>query len=201
MKIDNKVMLFVLLLTVLTFLIVGCENKETATIQDIDYEIISKDELSFGGATRLSVDVVVNEEVNFKELELISEKVLSEVKKDISLNALAINFYDYKEYIGRGGYTLGKTIYAPNGKWEDANTISAGNYRYMEYDFDFRAKDWSNRLTIEEVDIFDNWYDLVRDGISEDDATKQISKKFSISEDKVIDIITKQMVWANEDNK
>lgn len=196
-----RVFLIIVLFIVLTFLTIGCGDKETSKIKDINYEIISKDDLSMGGAVRLSVDVVVNEEVSIEELELISKEVVSEVKKDIALNAVAVQFYDYEEYIGNGGYTLGKSVYAPNGKWEDANTTSAGNYRYMDYDFQFRVKDWNNRLTKEEVNIFEEWYKLVRDDISEDDATKQVSEKFNISEDETIDIMTKQMIWANEDNK
>lgn len=199
MKAGSKMVLLIALIVILVFAVVGCGSDKATNTRDIDYEIISKDDLSYGGAVRLSVDVVVNEETNLEELESISKEVLSEVKKDISLNALAINFYDYEEYIGRGGYTLGKTIYAPNGKWEDANTTSAGNYRYMDYDFQFRVKDWDNRLTREEVSIFKDWKDLLKDDTTEESATEQVSEKFNITKDEVDDIIMKQITWTIED--
>lgn len=198
MKVGNRMILFIILIAMLALITIGCSS-EVSNLKDIDYEIISKDDFSVGGAVRLSIDVVVSQEVSGEELELISKEVVSEVKKDIALNAISINFYDHKEYAGHG-YTLGQAIYAPNGKWEDANTTSAGNYRYMDYDFKFRSKDWSNRLTKEEVNIFKGWKDLLSNDITEEDASKQISEQFNISESDVDDIIMKQIMWAMEDN-
>lgn len=198
MKAGGKVVVLIGAIVMLTLTLVGCNGKNNT--KGIDYTIISKNDLSTGGAVRISVDAVVKDQVGKEELESISKEIVSEVKKDKVLNAVSINFYDYEDYIGNGGYTLGQTIYAPNGRWEDASSTSAGNYRYMAYNFKFRTKNWANRLTEEEVNIFGNWKNLLNDGIEEKEATKQISKKFNTTDDEVDSIITKQMLWVMEDN-
>lgn len=172
-------------------------NEDTED-KKIDYKIISKEDLTFGGTIRYGYHVVVEGEPGIKDLEKISKEVIKEEKKDNKFNAITIQLYDYEEYIGNG-YTLGKTTYAPNGNWEEANTTQTGEYKTMDYKLELREKDWDKQLTKEEVKIYKSWKDLYKDEMTEEDTTKEVSERFNISEEEVNNIIVKQYAWATND--
>lgn len=173
-------------------------TNENAEDKKIDYKVISKEDLTFGGTIRYGYHVVVEGKPDIKDLEKISKEIIKEEKKNNKFNAISIQLYDYEEYIGNG-YTLGKTTYAPDGKWEEANTIKTGEYKTMDYKFELREKDWDRQLTKEEVKIYKSWKDLYKNEMTEEDTTKEVAKKFNISEEEVNDIIVKQSIWTTND--
>lgn len=176
-------------------------------IRNIPYKIISKEDISFGAIKRYSWNIVVDDKANIEELKRLSKKIIENAKQEIKFNAIVLWFYDYEEYVG-AGYTLGKAEYAPSGVWGKADTVTAGDYANMDYDFKLMEKDWEEQLTKEEVKIYKAWKDLYKvkdngaDLPDEDEISREIAEKFNISEDDVNTIILKQVSWQfNDKNK
>ncbi len=65
-------------------------------------------------------------------------------------------FYAFEE-LSDGAYTLGRVMYAPEGDWGKAAETSPGDYDQMTYEIDFKQKDWSQRPSQEEVEIYKTW--------------------------------------------
>lgn len=201
MKVGNKMMLFALLIVMLVLVVAGCGSDKATNTRDIDYEIVNKHDYSMPNAKRYSLDVVVKEMVTEEELKDLAEKIVEDMKKENKFNAISIGFYDYKEYVGLG-YTLGGVDYAPNGQWSDADTVSAGQYKTMEYNYNVREKDWDKQLTKEEVLIYkeahDNYHNKAIEDpdTEEDDAYKEVAEKHNMTLEEVKDTMYKQVEWT-----
>lgn len=190
----------VAVLTLTAMLMVGCggEKKEAAQSNDksnakaiVPYEIHSVKEdmnTSLGGPT-YQVDVVVKEPANVDQLKGICQSVAEEVKKTHSkkVSAILIGLYDYPEYIGYG-YVLGKAVQTSDGSWQ----------------WSLKEKDWSKRLTPEEVKIWAAWQKLYKEKqaanpekpVDEKTITAEIAKQFGVQSAKVDEILTKQLSWS-----
>lgn len=184
-------------------------NDETKFIKEIDdYEIVEIEDISIGVIKRYCLHVLVNQEANIEQLKILSKKITENFKKEKSFNALVLGFYDYKEYVGFG-YILGKVEYAPFSDWAKASDVKAGEYSTMDYKFDLREKDWSKRLTQEEVDIYKYWHELYQskadlnstDLPNEDLIDKEIMNRLNISKDKIDEVFQKQLMWMFDDVK
>ena len=209
----KKAVILVAWVIVMGFLIklivnpIGEDSKETVQTKEINYRIVEKEDLSFSNVKRFVWSVVVDEEVSVKDLELISKEVIEVAKKEVDFNAIAIHFYDYEEYVGKG-YTLGQAEYAPDGDWSMADSVSVGNYKKMDYKFEFREKDWSIQLNQGEVDVYSAWQELYMktaeeaDLPNEDEVTEEVAEKFDIASEEVEAIVSKQSTWMfSEENK
>ena len=92
---------------------------------------------------------------------------------------------------------MGGVDFAPGGDWAKADTVSTGDYDKMSFKYNFRIKDWSQRLTQDEVNIWREWSGLVYDeALDEDTATETVAEAFNLTEGDVEAIINKQMSWT-----
>lgn len=187
------------------------KNEEDEDMEGVSYKIISKDDVSTGVATRYSLKVEVKGKPNKKDLEKISQEVIEEIKEEDKFNAVIIEFYDYKEYIGYG-FTFGRTIYAPQGDWGKANEVKAGKYKTMDYKYELKEKDWELQLTHEEAKITKEWNDLInkkwdeipKDSLDTPDENKvneEIANEFNITTEKVKELMLKLTMWTISDIK
>ena len=171
--------------------------KEVATLQD--YRVIDMVPMHVGGAKRYEHRIVVDEKVTTKQLKDIADEVIKKAKGSDPFNAIVINFYDYEDYAGSSP-TLGKVEYAPYGDWSKAGEVKTGDYSSMKATYKLLEKDWNNRLTQEEVEIYRAWKDRIEEGMDEDEAIEEVAGQHSISVEEVNNTLIKQMNWAFEDN-
>lgn len=208
----RKMMIFILV-AILSITLIGCGNNEENEVamkeqedqSKTNYSVAEEEDISTISAKRYKWHVVVEEDLSKEELENLAKDIVEEAKEGKKFNAITIGFYDYEEYIGTG-YTLGMVEYAPGGKWSEADTVDAGDYDKMDYDFDLREKDWDKRLTKEEVDIYTEWQNLYNSQVTtddlpdEDEVSQDIAIKFDITKEEVDDILMKQITWAFDNN-
>lgn len=198
-----KKMLAVLIISILIIGLSGCGgNKEVQVIEqgkevvevDANYEVVKKEDLSNLNAKRYNYHIVIDDKLNVEKLKEISKQIIEVAKAEESFNAIVIGFYDYEEYIG-AGYPLGKVEYAPDGDWGRANTVKAGEYDKMDYNFELKEKDWDKQLTKEEVEIYKAWQDFNEENNDEEEAGKVIAERFDKTVEEVQSILMKQMAW------
>lgn len=117
------------------------EKKESSTQSQIDtkYELITHEDVSVGNAKRFLLRVVVAYPTSEDILKATADKIISDEKDKQPFNALAINFYDRKEFAS-GAYSLAKVEYAPNGQWAEASSVSMGDYSSSKNVYDFKQK-------------------------------------------------------------
>lgn len=174
---------------------------------DIDYFIADKEDISMADTTRYNWNVVIKDPVTPEQMRFVSKEIIESAKQNFDFNALTLMFYDYEEYIGHG-YTLGKTIFAPDGEWAKANTVNTGNYDSMEYVFELRNKNWNIQLTQKEVEIWSEIqkeYDIAYENtaateiVDEDKIHQKVADTFNISKEKVSEIHFKKGTWDFND--
>ncbi|MCB2357116.1 hypothetical protein [Clostridium estertheticum] len=176
-------------------------------IQDIKYSVENSEDTSLGKIKRYIISVVVTQEVNVEQLKEIAKKVVEENKEKNKFNAITIGFYDYKEYLSNG-YTLGKVTFAPDGDFGKAANVSTGDYSSMNYTFELVNKDWSKRLTKNEVSIWKQFNDefmketkkLVEknslDIPDENKISEMIGKQNNLTKEKIDEILLKKATWG-----
>lgn len=161
-----------------------------------EYSIANIEDLSYSAATRFEYTVVVSGEPTMQKVKDIAENVVERAKSNKNFNALIVGFYDYEEYI-ESAYTLGKVTFAPQGKWDKANTVSSGDYSEMSYKYELKKKDWNKKLTEKEAKIWSYFDNLLwNSSLSEDEIAEKTSEKFNISPEKAVDIYKKQTTWT-----
>lgn len=165
-----------------------------------DFVIIEEKDISFSNIVRFSISVAVSGKPSFSDLKEIASKIIDLKKSKIKFNAISIAFYDQKEYLGLAA-TLGIVEFAPNGKWEDANSVNSGDFNTMSYNYKLKKKNWSKQLTEKEVKIFSAWEKFLDNSDDEDLANIEIGKKYNLSSDKVREICLKQTEWTFNDEK
>lgn len=176
----------------------------TSTIAtNINYTVAKKEDFSTGTAKRYVWKVVVKDELNLSELEQLSYKVIEEAKSDIPFNALSVLLYDRIEYID-GPYSLGEVIFAPFGNWAKADAIGIGKYEQMAYKYNLFEKDWTRKLTDEEIKVYDTYNKSMQSAYNsnqipdETEVVNSTGEKFNLSQDEVKIILTKQINWVND---
>jgi hypothetical protein len=122
-------------------------------------DVVNIDEAHFANAKRYTYNVVIYQRLNKETLEIIARNVYEQAKTKTPFNALAVGFYDYPQFIGKG-YRFGYVEFVPNGKWADATTIKTGDYTKMSMNNHLREPNWENALTEKEAEIIRAYLDL-----------------------------------------
>lgn len=202
----RKLFILTSVLTVTAMLMSGCSGKDEMAQNDqtnqeaninatVPYEIHSVEEdvntsygTKYGGQT-YQVYVIVKEPANTEQLKAVCQAVANEVKKNNNkeVDAILVFPVDYPEYIGYG-LPLGKAVLTSDGSWQ----------------WELKEKDWSKRLTPEEVKIWAAWQKLWKEKnaanpatlVDEKAVTAEIAKQFGIKPDKVEEIRSKQLMWS-----
>ena len=159
------------------------------------YEILEVQDVSSSSAKRLQIRIRISKSATEAQLRLICEEVIEAQKSVAPHNAITFFFY-LPGTDPRGVYTGGSAIWAPNGKWEDANRVRTGNYSQhqlwvtAESVIKSTPTPWSTGIP-EQVRR-QIYYDLVvaqDSGIGTDESYTVIARKYAISEvalDKIV---------------
>ena len=175
-------------------------TKQTAqTLAELpSYDIPHTEKLSFD---RLALQVVVKDPATVEQLKSISAKIVEDTKKAVAFRAITIFFNDYPEYIGTGA-ALGIVTYGPNGNIAADQSVKPGDYAKMSFSYDLKEKDWSKRLTPEEVQIWASWQNYYQerrkanDGRREEVLRDEFAANHNISNEKMSGISFKQFSWS-----
>jgi hypothetical protein len=117
--------------------------------------------VSHGSARRISVHAVVAVPVTRQELEGLARDIAAQHRDGDGYQALVVFFYDYPHHINLGA-TLGQWRHVPYGEWARAGDVALGDYTAFQEVSEIKDKDWAQRPTAEEVDIWHEWHEHLR---------------------------------------
>lgn len=152
------------------------------------YEILEVQDVSSSTAKRLQIRIRISQSVTDAQLRLICEEVIETQKKVTPHNAITFFFY-LPGTNPHGVYTGGSAIWAPNGKWEDANRVRTGIYSQHQL-WVTAGSGIKSTPTAWSTDIPEQvrrqiYYDLVvaqDSGIGTNESYTFIARKYAISE-------------------
>jgi len=193
-------------ITMLSFCL-GCgDNKvsEKSTKEPLpSYDITETKKLSYD---RLSIHVVVSDPVSTEQIKSIANEIIENEKSAQPFCAIAIFFNDYPEYIGSGA-SLGIITFGPDGKIGYDKNVKKGNYDKMSFTYDIKNKKWEDRLTPEEVVIWNTTHQFFlkqranADERPEEELFKETATAQNLPVEKVTSIFIKQSSWSNQNIK
>ena len=93
----------------------------------LTYEVVEREDVSVGEIIRLVFRVQVSSEPTEAELDQIANQLIADETEGLAVNAIGFFFY-LPDSDTSGPYTAGTGDWAPNGKWDDADTVVAGDY-------------------------------------------------------------------------
>ena len=179
-------------------------NKKTS---NINYKVIEKIDFSKGDTIKYIVDVVIYDKATSEDLELVSKIIVEKIKNEGDFNALAIFYYDEKDYIPYNLNTLGTITYAPSGDWDKAAIISSGDYTTMEYRFNLKNKDWEQKPEKKDIEIHtfynETYNSLEEEGLYNkkeyitEKTYKKVKEKFNIETKDIDDILKRYKDWES----
>ena len=112
------------------------ENEDTKInqgISNIDYQVVSIDNMEEYGIVQETINIIVeSENYNSGQLYQIAQIEVLKYTEDNNVNSITVEFYTDKEHIHKG-HDLGEVIYAPNGKIEDADKVKTGDYANFKF--------------------------------------------------------------------
>jgi hypothetical protein len=191
------------LLGIVAFLLTSCfddEDESNSALQEIpenivQYHIVNVEDLSFGNTSRYKYNIVIDEEATIKQLKDLSKVIVDKASKEHNFNAISIVFNDYDEFVDKGS-SLGLVDFAPEGDWSKSDTVNAGEYKKMGFAYDLKKKDWSQRPSKEEVQIYAEWKKArnANQDLEDIEVSKIVSQKLNIDANKIEEIITKVML-------
>ncbi|MCH7579113.1 MAG: hypothetical protein IIB22_02595 [Chloroflexi bacterium] len=97
----------------------------------LTYDVVEREDVSVGEIVRLVFRVQLSSEATEAELEEIANQLITGETQEQDVNALGFFFY-LPDSDTSGPYTAGTGDWAPNGNWEDADTVVAGDYTTHE---------------------------------------------------------------------
>jgi hypothetical protein len=167
------------------------------------YEIVERDDVSLGGVVRV-IRVVfrvrVEREATEAQLRQIAEDIIESEKKAQSVNAISFFFY-LPGTDTSGLYTAGKADWAPDGKWENADQVEAGDYSRHQLVVEAGSvltpvSPSGPAAEIPESTRKQMFYDLVAaqdSGIGDQEAYEVIAQRYGVSVD-VVEQVTAEGV-------
>jgi len=155
------------------------------------YEILEVQDVSTAGVSRLQVRIRITQAATEAQLRLISEEVVVAQQKTTFYSAIALFFY-LPGTDPHGVYTGGGAVWAPNGRWEDANLAKMGNYAQHRLQVTVGSV-LKNTPTSSDTDIPESvrrqiYYNLVvaqDSGMGTDESYTYIARKHGIPESTV----------------
>jgi len=108
----------------------GTPGAAGGTPDDADvltYEVVTREDVSVSDVIRIVFRVRVSSEPTQPELEEVANQLIEGETSQNDVNALGFFFY-LPDTDTNGPYTAGTGDWAPNGVWEDADTVVAGDY-------------------------------------------------------------------------
>ena len=97
----------------------------------LTYQVVEREDVSRGDVVRIFFRVRVSSAATDAELGEIANLLIDEETARQAVNAIGFSFY-LPGSDANGPYTAGTGSWAPNGNWEDANRVEAGDYSIHE---------------------------------------------------------------------
>ena len=125
----------------LLFVMASCEvpDPRPATAPVPPHEIVTTQDLSYSTARRYNLRVALPEYYSREEIERIARAVVATITDRERVNALSIMFYAPGTET-TGAWDVGMIEWAPNGRWGDALSVDAGDYRSFRYNVTYRPR-------------------------------------------------------------
>lgn len=185
-----------------TVFVVGCGETATQDKKEVsetkskakipDYEVAKTEPRHVEGSKRFNWHVVVDGPVTPEQLEAVAEELVMKAKSDKEFEAATIMFYDFPEYVGDDA-TLGVSSFA---------LIRVGDDETDNFIHNLQKKDWSKRLTKEEVAIWKAFVDKINKAkedptraVPEREITEEVAAEMDTTYDAVGEILLKQAAW------
>ncbi|MCH7669702.1 MAG: hypothetical protein IIC71_10980 [Acidobacteria bacterium] len=169
------------------------------------YEILEEEDVSFPGAVRISLRVIVESGASREDLRRIAQDLASQYRESGEYQAFNIFFYHYPE-LASGGVTLGVWDDAPFGDWGRASEVERGDYSEHKPTDRTKEKDWSLLPSPEEIDLYaaySEMFDLMdTDALelpSDDDVMAAVAAERDISAEAVADAVDAVLDWMFND--
>lgn len=114
-----------------------------------------------------------------------------------AFNSLTVDIFDDELYRERTGPTLGRAVFAPEGNVDFADTISPGSYQDMEFSWDLLNKDWEQRPSDLQKEIWADWQDMEeeQEEMTENEIDMLVADEYDISPEEVADIREDVLRW------
>ncbi len=114
-----------------------------------------------------------------------------------AFNSLTVDIFDDELYRERTGPTLGRAVFAPEGNVDFADTISPGSYQDMEFSWDLLNKDWEQRPSDLQKEIWAYWQDMEeeQEEMTENEIDMLVADEYDISPEEVADIREDVLRW------
>lgn len=175
------------------------KSEQTSIPKEI-YTIEERSPIKEDGVTRYEYDIVVYGEPSTDELQSISHDIIEEVQKTDQFQAALLRFYDDAAYIGTEP-PLGEAVFAPEGDYALADWVEPGQTDEMMFGWQLREKEWTTKLTDQEIQIWTLWQDQYTKQDPDDPdvkakVTRIISNEYELDPKTVQQIVLKQHVWA-----
>lgn len=147
---NRSVVAFVLL--VIAVLMVGTSayflakeyvsNPDGNTLTSVDpneivYSIKATEDMSYSSVIRKLVRVAIEPNPSTQQIEWLSQDVVQNITSLQSVNAITIAIY----YEGDDYYNTARIVtdWAPYGKWDRADEVTAGDYSLHQYEYIFTS--------------------------------------------------------------
>lgn len=168
--------------------------------EPLDYEILETEDVSFPGAVRVSLRVVVEEGATAAELRNLAEQLAEQHRASHEYQAFNIFFYHYPE-LAFDFATVGIWDDSPYGDWGRADEVSRGDYTHHEANDQIREKNWSLLPSQQEVDLYIAYiqkFDAMDSGSelpSDDEVITEVSADTGASISEVENAIDSVLDW------
>lgn len=173
------------------------------------YDVVEVDDISLAHSVRLRVVVTTEFPIVTEQIGALCEEVVQDLKSQGPLNAVVVFLYDTRSVVS-GAYSIARCEYAPNGVWEDAGKVQAGDYSTHIFAYEYQPKVGDpdaalpERPTEQEYNLCQQWDRLAFELLSESDdvaasealAYEQIAEENGVSIQTVEDAVFKCIFWT-----
>jgi hypothetical protein len=101
-------------------------------LQVPQHRVVETKDVSFGVVRRFSVRVSLPQHYERSQIEQVAKAVVADLTAKQRVNAIMIFFYGPNADV-TGVFDVARVEWAPNGRWEDAATVRAGDYSSFRY--------------------------------------------------------------------
>jgi len=197
-------------LMLVSVLLVACGGAApTPDIPVPTYDVVEVDDISLAHSVRFRVVVTTEFPIVTEQIGALCEEVVQDLKSQGPLNAVVVFLYDTRSLVS-WGYSIARCEYAPNGVWEDAGKVQAGDYSTHRFAYEYQPKvsdphaAVSERPTEQEYNLCQQWDELAFELLSESDdvaaseaiAYEQIAEESGVSIQTVEDALFKCTAWT-----
>jgi len=101
------------------------------------YRVFETKNVSFGNVRRLNIRVSLPHHYSRKQVEQIVKVIVADTTHEQEVNAISIWFFG-PNTSPSGAWDIASVDWAPNGRWADADTVKAGDYRTFRYTVNYK---------------------------------------------------------------